>query len=175
MKLVKNIEIKDSECKHEQFADDIATDKMFSVVECVPIPDQKVLKLKLEGGDTIIIPGEIIDVSGLNPGEKRLKAVDSDGNQKIAITLFNDGKIKIEGESQEMVDVLSKALQNIIDYAGLVNGLINGISTVTIPTALGGAVLSLLYPTYAAEYAQAELKKTDIETSKTNLDTFLKV
>ena len=172
--LVKNIECKDSECKVESFKDDFQNESMFSAVDAVPIDGQKMLKIRLAGGDTILIPGEIIDTSGLEKGEKRIKATDANGETKIKITLHADGTLQIEGGSKEMVTVLSEALQNIIDYAGLINGLINGISTATIPTALGGAVLSLLYPTYAAEYLQAQTKKTAIETSKSELDEYKK-
>ena len=170
--IVKNIESKESTCKTEAFKDDFATDPVYSVVDTVPIAGQKLIKLQLAGGDTVIIAGEIIETSGLTPGEKRIKSTDANGNVKTKITLHDDGTLEIEGGTKEMVNILSDALKNIIDYAGLVNGLINGISTATIPTALGGAILSILYPTYFPEYAQAEAKKTAIEAEKTKLDEY---
>lgn len=173
MRLVKVLETIASKIKHEIFKDDIAQDRIFSVVECVPIKDQKVLKLKLEGGETIIIPGEILSTS-LNPGEKKLKATDENGNEKISITLYADGKITIQGGTQEMVAVLSSAFQNMIDYEGLVNDILNGFATATIPTALGGTTLAAVYPAFAVKYPQAVNKKTSLETDKSNLDTFKK-
>ena len=175
IKLVKNIEVKDSQSKHESFKDDLSTDKIYSIVDCFPIPDQKLLKVTLEGGDTLLIAGELIDTSGLLVGEKRLKATDENGQEKISMILHNDGTIEFKGGSKEMINALSDTLLRILERAKLIDEIINGLATATIPTALGGAVLSALYPAYAVKYPQATAKTALIESEKGKFDEYKKV
>jgi hypothetical protein len=139
LRLVKVISTALSKIKHEIFKDDLAEDKIFSVVECVPIKDQKVLKLKLEGGETIIIPGQILSTS-LNPGEKRLKATDDNGVEKITLTLYNDGKIEIKNlNSDDLIKLIS-------DLSANLQAAVTDLISATVPTMLGPQNLSVAIP-----------------------------
>jgi len=136
MRFVKHLEDKNSESKHEIYKDDIATDKMASVVESVPYKNQKVLKVKLEGGDTIIIPVEIIETS-LKPGEKSLVGKDEDGDEKIRLTVYNDGKIEIKNLTTEDLVKLIKDMSDNLQSA------ITDLISATVPTSLGPQSLSV--------------------------------
>lgn len=160
-KLVKNIEVKDSQSKHEIFKDDIATDKIFSVIDVVPIPDQKVLKLTLEGGDTIIIPGELADLSGLNPGEKRIKATDENGSEKISLILHDDGKIEVKNlTSDELIKLIHDLSTNL-------QTAVTDLISATVPTSLGPQNISVA--TFWANPVNGLLAKTVENTLKIEL------
>lgn len=177
MKLVKHLENKSGQSKNEQFKDDISTDKMFSVVECVPIPNQKVLRLKLEGGETLIIPGEILETP-LNPGEKRIKSTDSEGNAKAEVGLYDDETAQIKNNNIsvtinkngkiEIKNLTSDDLTKLIhDLATNLQAAVTDLISATVPTSLGPQSLSVAIPW--AIPVTGLLAKTVENTTKINL------
>jgi hypothetical protein len=156
LRLVKVISTALSKIKHEIFKDDLAEDRIFSVVECVPIKDQKVLKLKLEGGETIIIPGEILSTS-LTPGEKKVRSTDENGNEKASTIWHDDGTVETKNDAISMtIDANGKIeiknlnsddlVKLISDLSANLQAAVTDLISATVPTMLGPQMLSVSVP-----------------------------
>ena len=147
--IVKNIESKESTCKTEAFKDDFATDKVYSVVDTVPIAGQKLIKLQLAGGDTVIIAGEIISTDDLNPGEKRIKSTDKDGVEKSSTTYHDDGMVETKNDKISMIiDKNGKIeIKNLAsdDLVGLISDLSANLQT-TITDLMGATTATSIGP-----------------------------
>jgi phage gp45-like len=94
--------------------------------------------------------------------EKGGVALQSSGG-KMSVICHKDGKIEIKGTTQEMVAVLSSAIENI-------SNLIDAVASVVVPPT-GGApsgLKGLITPTVY------DPLKALVDTDKTNLDTMKK-
>lgn len=154
IKIVENIESKESTCKTEAFKDDLATDQVYSIVDAVPIAGQKLIKIQLEGGDSVIIAGEIVDTSDLTPGEKRIRSTDADGVEKSSTIYHDDGIVETKNDKISMtIDANGKIeIKNIAsdDLIALIHDLSTNLQTAvtdligaTTATALGSQPLSI--------------------------------
>jgi len=120
--------------------------------------------------DAFFIPGVVPAGKALNiPDNNNVVVKHSDDTNSMELILYPDGKIKIKGNDKEMVNILVGALDSIYNYAGSVNQMIMGISSVTIPTALGGAVLAALYGNFVPNYTDLETHSNDINIKNNDL------
>lgn len=128
-------------------------------------------KRKHDLSDSFFMAGFTSNANRLSFTEGKCGLVNKTDTTSMSIILHSNGKIEIKGTTQEMVAVLSSALNNIIGYAEQVNAMITGLASASIPTTPYPTLLNAVYPNYASNYTQMESKKTSISTDKTNLDT----
>ena len=81
-----------------------------------PLPEDKVLLIKIEGSGKHIVSGVLCSSQGAEKGEKKLFSRDSNGNVKATIYLKSDGTIEINGNADFAVAYtdLNTALQTFL-------------------------------------------------------------
>lgn len=98
-----------------------------------PLPEDRVLLIRIEGTGNNIVSGVICESQGAEPGEKKLYSRDDDGVVQATVYLKSDGTIEINGNADFAVAYtdLNTALQTFITDLNA--------KLVTALTAVGGS------------------------------------
>ena len=81
-----------------------------------PLPEDRVLLIKIDGSGKNIVAGVLSESQGAEPGEKKLYSRDNNGDAQAIIYLKSDGTIEINGNADFAVSHtdLNTALQTFI-------------------------------------------------------------
>jgi len=64
-----------------------------------PLPEDRVLIIKIDGSGKYAIAGTLVLSQGAEPGERKLYSRDNEGNLKSLIYLKNDGTMELNGNT----------------------------------------------------------------------------